>query len=82
MLVLATPINKGPFVISGGFQFIDTYLASRAGGIRVRGAGGDICPREFGIFNSNKKNNTNIFLMFVLASEMCLNLKVYFAENV
>ena len=37
LLVLATPINKGPFVISGGFQFIDTYLASRAGGIRVRG---------------------------------------------
>ena len=37
MLVLATPINKGPFVISGGFQFIDTYLASRASGIRVRG---------------------------------------------
>ena len=31
------PYKQGSFVISGGFQFIDTYLASRAGGLRVRG---------------------------------------------
>ena len=46
LLVLATPINKGPFVISGGFQFIDTYLPSRAVGTR-RARGKRFAPSDF-----------------------------------
>ena len=31
------PYKQGSFVISGGFQFIDTYLPRRAGGTRGQG---------------------------------------------